>query len=71
MKLSARNVLRGKVVKVEKGAVNGVVSIEIASGQVITSDITLAAIEELNLNVGDEAYAVIKATDVMVGIDHS
>lgn len=70
MKLSARNVLPGKVVKIEKGAVNGIVSIEVAQGHVITSDITLAAIEELNLKVGDQAYAVIKATDVMVGVNH-
>ena len=70
MKLSARNQLKGKVVSIEKGAVNGIVGIELKGGDVITSTISLNAISELGLAVGKEAYAVIKATSVMVGVDH-
>ena len=69
MKISARNQFKGKVTKVQKGAVNAIVSIEIAGGNVITATVSLAAVEELGLEVGKEAYAVIKATSVMVGID--
>ena len=70
MKLSARNQLKGKVVSIEKGAVNGIVRIELKGGDVITSTISMGAIEELGLEVGKEAYAVIKATSVMIGVDH-
>jgi molybdenum-pterin binding domain len=69
MKLSARNQLKGTVVAIEKGAVNGVVKIEIAPGMVVTSSITNAAIDELGLAVGAEAYAVVKASSVMVAVD--
>ena len=64
MKLSARNQLKGTVVSVERGAVNGVVKIEVAPGMVITS-----AIDELGLAPGVEAYAVIKASNVIVGVE--
>ena len=66
MKLSARNQLKGKVISIEKGAVNGIVGIELKGGDVVSMD----AIKELGLEVGKEAYAVIKATSVMVGVDH-
>lgn len=69
MKLSARNQLKGTVIAIEKGAVNGVVKIEIAPGMVVTSSITNAAIDELGLAVGAEAYAVVKASSVMVAVD--
>ncbi|MDI9503330.1 MAG: TOBE domain-containing protein [Tissierellia bacterium] len=69
MKLSARNQFKGKVVGLEKGAVNGVVKIEIAPDVVITSVITNASIEELGLKEGGEAIAVIKASNVMVGTE--
>lgn len=69
MKLSARNQFPGTVVKVQKGSVNGIVKIEIAPGVIITSDITNASIEELGLEAGAEAIAVIKASSVMIGID--
>lgn len=68
MKLSARNVLRGTVTEITKGAVNAIVRIDIG-GAVITSSITNAAVEELGLTVGAPGYAVIKASDVMVGCD--
>lgn len=69
MQLSARNQFKGKVVSIEKGAVNAIVGIEIAGGHVITSTITLGSVERLGLVVGKQAYAVIKATSVMVGVD--
>lgn len=67
--ISARNQLAGTIVKVTEGAVNGHVSLEIADGNVVSGSITNEAIESLGLKVGDPALAVIKATDVMVGIE--
>ena len=69
MKLSARNQLKGKVVEIKEGAVNGTVKIDIGGGNVISSVITMASIKELGLAVGKEAYAIIKASSVMIGID--
>ena len=69
MRLSARNQLKGKIIKVEEGAVNGIVVIELPGGQQISSSITVNAMKELKLEVGQEAYAVIKASNVMIGID--
>jgi molybdopterin-binding protein len=66
MKLSARNQIKGKVVEVRKGATTAHVRIDIGNGVVITSSITNEAIEDLGLAAGDEAIAVIKASDVMV-----
>ena len=68
MRISARNQLHGTVVSIEKGAVNGVVKIEVAPGVIITSSITNAAIEELGLAEGKKAVAVVKASSVMVGL---
>ncbi len=69
MKLSARNQFKGKVVDIQKGAVNGIVKIDIGGGNVMSATISMNAIQELGLEVGKEAYAVVKATSVMVGID--
>ncbi|HUC18672.1 MAG TPA: molybdopterin-binding protein [Acetobacteraceae bacterium] len=66
MKLSARNQIKGKVVSVVKGQTTGHVRIDIGNGVVITSSITNEAIDELALKVGEDAVAVIKASDVMV-----
>ena len=68
MRISARNRLEGKVVEVTKGATTAHVRIEVA-GTVVTAAITNEAADELELKVGDAAYAVIKASDVMVGKD--
>jgi molybdopterin-binding protein len=68
MKLSARNQLKGKVVAVQKGATTSHVRIEIAAGQIITASITNEAVDELGIKPGIEATAVIKASDVMVGV---
>ena len=69
MKLSARNQLKGKIVDIQEGAVNGIVKLDIGGGNIISSTISMAAIKELGLAVGGEAYAVIKATSVMIGMD--
>lgn len=68
MKISARNSLKGKVVEVIKGATTSHVRIDIGAA-VITASITNEAVADLGLAVGKEAYAVIKASDVMVGVD--
>ena len=69
MKLSARNVLKGKIVEVRKGNVTTHVRIDIGGGTIVTSSITNEAAEELKLAQGDDAYAVVKASDVMVAKD--
>lgn len=67
MKLSARNQLKGKIIGIEKGQTTAHVRIALADGAVFTSSITNEAVDELGLVVGDEAIAVIKASDVMIG----
>lgn len=69
MKVSARNQLKGKIIKIQKGAVNSILTLDIGGGNTITSTISCAAVEELGLEVGSDAYALIKATSVMIGID--
>jgi molybdopterin-binding protein len=69
MKLSARNVLKGKVVEVTRGSTTARVKIDIGAGVVVTASITNEAVDDLRLVVGDTAYAVIKASAVMVGKD--
>ena len=67
-KLSARNQLKGKILEVKKGATTSHVRIDIGNGIVITSATTNEAVADLNLKTGDEAWAVIKASDVMIGV---
>ena len=69
MKLSARNVLKGKVKRITRGAVNSEVIIEIAGGTEITSIITNASVDNLELKEGSKAFAVIKASSVMIAVD--
>jgi molybdopterin-binding protein len=69
LKISARNTLKGKIVEIVKGATTSHVRIDIGGGAVVTSSITNEAVAELKLEAGKQAYAVIKASDVMVGID--
>jgi molybdopterin-binding protein len=69
MKLSARNVLKGKVKSITTGAVNDEVIIELAGGAQVVSIITKASAENLGLKPGKDVYAVIKASNVMVAID--
>ncbi len=68
MKLSARNVLKGKIVEVKKGTTTAHVLIDIG-GPIVTASITNEFVDELKLVVGQSAYAVIKSPDVMIGID--
>lgn len=68
MKISARNRLKGKIVEVRKGATTSHVKIDIG-GQIVTSSITNEAVDELKLAAGQSAYAIVKASDVMIGID--
>ena len=67
MKLSARNQLKGRILDVTKGATTSHVRIEIGQGVTITSSITNEAVAELGLQKGDDAWAVIKASDVIIG----
>lgn len=69
MKVSARNVLKGKVKKLTEGAINSVVEIEVAKNVKISSVITNEAVKELGLAKGKVAYAIIKASTVIVGVD--
>jgi len=68
MNISARNTLKGKIVEVTKGATTAHVKIDVG-GTVVTASITNAAVDELKLAPGKDAYAVIKASDVMIGTD--
>jgi molybdopterin-binding protein len=68
MKISARNQLKGRIVEITKGATTTHVRIDIG-GAIMTSSITNAAVDDLGLTVGKEAYAVVKASDVMIAID--
>ena len=68
MKISARNRLKGRVVEVTKGTTTAHVRIDV-DGQIVTAAITNEAVDELGLRVGGTAYAVVKASDVMVAVD--
>ncbi|MGA2762229.1 MAG: molybdopterin-binding protein [Spirochaetia bacterium] len=69
MKISARNVLKGKVMKITNGAVNSEVTLELPNGIRIVSIITKESARTLGLKKGREAYAVIKASSVMMAVD--
>ncbi|MEI7432556.1 MAG: molybdopterin-binding protein [Betaproteobacteria bacterium] len=69
MKISARNILQGKVKSIEKGPISSVVTFEIAPGIEITSSITSESVASLKLKKGQSAYAIIKASSVLVGVD--
>jgi molybdopterin-binding protein len=69
MKLSARNILNGTVKDIKKGAVAAQVTIDIGGGNVITSTVTVDAVEDLGLSVGKKVSAVIKASEVILGVE--
>ena len=69
MKLSARNVLKGKIIGIKVGAVNSEIILEVAGGVQVVSIITKESAEKLQLAVGKEAYAVIKASNVMIAVE--
>ena len=68
VKLSARNILKGKIVEVKKGQTTAHVRIDVG-GSIVTAAITNEAVDDLKLASGQSAYAVIKASDVMIAID--
>ena len=68
MKLSARNKLKGKILKVDEGLITAKVTLDLGNGNIITAIISRDAITDLNLKQGDEAFAVIKSTEVIIGI---
>jgi len=70
MRISARNQLKGKIVKLTPGTVNTEVVIELPGGTQVVSMITKDSANSLELAVGKEVYAVVKATSVMVAVDH-
>jgi molybdopterin-binding protein len=69
MQISARNMLKGKVKKVNPGAVNTEVIVELQGGAEVVSIITKESAEKLGLSAGKEVYAIIKASNVMIGTD--
>jgi len=69
MKISARNILKGKVKKLIHGAVNSEVTIQLPGGAELTSIITKQSAKSLKLAKGKAVYAIIKASNVMVGVD--
>ncbi len=69
MKLSARNILNGTVKDIKKGAVAAQVKIDIGGGQIITSTVTVDAVNELGLQVGGKVSAVIKASEVILAVE--
>ncbi|MGD9827379.1 MAG: molybdopterin-binding protein [Hyphomicrobiaceae bacterium] len=69
MKLSARNALKGKVLEVKTGAVAAQVRIDIGGGNVITSTVTVDAVKDLGLVPGSDVVAIIKASEVILGVD--
>lgn len=68
MRISARNVPKGVIVEITKGATTAHVRVDVA-GSIITSSITNQAVDDLGLEVGQGAYAVVKASDVMIAVD--
>jgi molybdopterin-binding protein len=69
MRISARNQIKGTVVDVKKGATTSHVRVDIGNGQTITSSITNEAVDELGIKAKDHVTVVVKASDVMIGVD--
>ena len=69
MKISARNVIAGTIVAITKGATTAHVKIDVGHGVVLTASITNEAVDELGLVVGKAARAIVKSSDVMIGVD--
>jgi molybdopterin-binding protein len=70
MKISARNILKGTVKSIKKGPISSLVVLEIAPGVEVVSSITADSVAELKLKKGQVAYAIVKASNVMMGVDH-
>jgi molybdopterin-binding protein len=70
MQISARNALKGRIKRITVGAVNTEILIELAGGAEMVSVITKTSADKMKLTEGSEAYAVVKASDVMIAVDH-
>jgi molybdopterin-binding protein len=70
MRVSARNLLKGRIKQIEPGAVNSEIVLELPGGVEVVSIITNKSVKALGLSVGKDAYAVIKASSVMIAVDH-
>lgn len=69
MKLSARNQLKGKVVKVQEGAATAIVTVDIGNGNLMKSSITIDALHDLGIKEGSEVFTVIKSSSVILGVE--
>ena len=69
MKISARNMLKGIIKEIKEGAVNDEIIVELPNGMVITSIITKSSVKNMELELGKEVYAVVKASNVMIAVD--
>jgi len=69
MRISARNILKGKVKAIADGSVNSEVVLELPGGQEIVAIVTKASVQSLGLEVGNDAHAIIKASNVMLGVE--
>jgi molybdopterin-binding protein len=67
MKLSARNQLKGKILKVDEGLITAKVTLDLGNGNIISAIISKDAISDLDLKPGDDAFAIIKSTEVIIG----
>lgn len=67
MKIDSRNILKGKVVDVQPGAITARIKLDLGNGNCITSIVSLDWLEEMGIKVGDDASAIIKSTEVMIG----
>jgi molybdopterin-binding protein len=67
MEISARNKIKGTITEVKIGSVMAKVAVKISDGTIINSMITIDSVEGMNLKVGDEVFAIIKSTEVMIG----
>ncbi len=68
MQLSARNSIKGKIVEITPGIVTAKIKLDVGNGNTIVSVITVDSVKEMGLKVGDEAFAIFKSTEVMIGI---
>ncbi|HJP72953.1 MAG TPA: TOBE domain-containing protein [Pseudonocardiaceae bacterium] len=69
MRLSARNQLTGTVASVEDGAVMTIVKVDLGGGQTVTASVTKESVADLGLSVGSPVTAIIKSTEVMLGVE--
>lgn len=69
MNLSAKNQFKGTITDIKEGVVTGIVTVDIGGGNIVTSSITMDSVKGLDLKVGKEVVAVVKASNVMIGLD--